>query len=128
MGLVFQDVDGNRRRRRVVQFSLIVIGTFLGLFYRLASLQIMQGEALTQRAVKNFLRTEHIEAKRGSILDSEGRPLAVHEATYTLKIHPKKVEEPERLTHALAEKLALNELDTTRLKEALIERKRQRTE
>ena len=67
MSLVFQEVDSIRRRRRVIQFSAIVVITFGGLFLRLVNLQISQGDTFQERAIKNFVRREHIEAKRGSI-------------------------------------------------------------
>ena len=116
MSLVFQEVDSIRRRRRVIQFSVIVTLTFGALFYRLIDLQLAQGEAFQKRAIKNFVRREHIEAKRGSILDSQGRPLAIHEPTYTLSIRPSKVEHLDDLLIALSQNLKLSEVSSGKIR------------
>lgn len=121
MSLVFQEVDGIRRQRRVIQFSLIVTLTFGALFFRLIDLQISQGDTFQNRAVKNFVRREHIEAKRGSILDAQGRPLAVHEPTYTLSIRPKKIKDLDELMMALSDNLKLSEVSTDKIREQILE-------
>ena len=121
MSLVFQEVDSIRRRRRVIQFSAIVVITFGGLFFRLVNLQISQGSTFQERAIKNFVRREHIEAKRGSILDAKGRPLAVHQPTYTLSVRPQKVRDVDGLLNALMNSLNLTEIDSTKLKEDILE-------
>jgi penicillin-binding protein 2 len=121
MSLVFQEVDSIRRRRRVIQFSVIVVLTFGGLFFRLVNLQLYQGDTFQKRAIKNFVRREHIEAKRGSILDAKGRPLAVHEPTYTLSIRPRRVDDVNALLAALTKSLSLTEASSAKIRENILE-------
>ncbi|MGB0645951.1 MAG: penicillin-binding protein 2 [Bradymonadia bacterium] len=126
MSLVFQEVDSTRRRRRIIQFSLIVCLSFGGLFFRLVDLQLFNGDQFAERAVKNFIRRAHIEAKRGRILDAKGRPLAMHQPTYKLNINARKVTDPEALISELVTTLSLNDVEASKLKESIVERKANR--
>ena len=126
MSLVFQEVDSTRRRRRVIQFSLIVCLSFGSLFFRLVDLQLINGDQFAERAIKNFVRREHIEAKRGRILDAKGRPLAVHQPTYKLSINARKVDDPSALVSELGAILSLDEIKASKLKENIVERKTNR--
>ena len=123
MSLVFQEVDGNRRRRRVLQFSGIVILTFGGLFFRLASLQLTQVSKLTDQSVKNYVRRQQLPAKRGSILDRERRPLAIHKPTYRLSIRPHRVTSPEQTANAIADAIGLTEPQRLKTKDEIQQRK-----
>ena len=122
MSLVFQEVDSTRRRRRIIQFSLIVCLSFGGLFFRLVDLQLVNATQFSERAIKNFVRREHIEAKRGRILDAKGRPLAVHQPTYKLSINARKVDDPAALTPELVKALSLNDVEASKLRDDIVER------
>ena len=79
MSLVFQEVDSTRRRRRVIQFSLIVCLSFGSLFFRLVDLQLINGDQFAERAIKNFVRREHIERREVTIFLTQRSSVTVHQ-------------------------------------------------
>ena len=127
MSLVFQEVDSNRRRRRVIQFSIIVILSFGGLFFRLASLQLSHGDELKKRAIQNFVRRKQIPAKRGSILDRNLTPLAVHKPTYLLYFLPSQITNIEATVDAVRDAIQLSEVESINLKDEIQSRKKRRS-
>ena len=127
MSLVFQEVDANRRRRRVLQFSAIVILAFGGLFFRLGSLQLTHVSSLTDQSVSNYVRREQLPAKRGSILDRKGRPLAIHKPTYRLSLDPRKLGSPAETIQALRTNIDLQEAKALKIEDELRQRKESRS-
>jgi penicillin-binding protein 2 len=70
-----------------LQAFVVVAGlVFLSLIVRLFQLQILEGVHFARRAEQNFIDTIDVEAPRGRIFDSEGRPLATNHATYALYV------------------------------------------
>lgn len=77
---------GNMRRGALVLFVFFAT-LFLILTGRFLYLQITgeaNGEPLAAEAAKQHMKTEKIEAKRGSILDQKGEVIAEDTSTYTL--------------------------------------------
>jgi penicillin-binding protein 2 len=68
--------------------ALVIVGAlvFLSLIVRLFQLQILEGVHFARRAEQNYIDTIDVEAPRGRIFDSKGRPLATNHATYALYV------------------------------------------
>ncbi|MFO7562207.1 MAG: penicillin-binding protein 2 [Enhygromyxa sp.] len=79
--------------------ALVVVAAliFLSLIVRLFQLQILEGVHFARRAEHNYIDTIDVEAPRGRIFDSKGRPLATNHATYALYVTaiPRVQVEPE---------------------------------
>lgn len=71
---------------RLQAFVVIASLVFLSLVVRLFQLQILEGVHFARRAEQNFIDTIDVEAPRGRIFDSKGRPLATNHATYALYV------------------------------------------
>ena len=76
---------------RVLKGRLQVFVIFAGLVFssllvRLFQLQILEGVHFARRAEQNFVDTLDVEAPRGRIFDSKGKPLATNHATYALYV------------------------------------------
>jgi penicillin-binding protein 2 len=82
---------------RLQVFVVIAAAVFLSLVVRLFQLQILEGVHFARRAEQNFIDTIDVEAPRGRIFDSKGRPLATNHATYALYVTaiPRVQREPE---------------------------------
>ncbi|MBP3656383.1 MAG: PASTA domain-containing protein [Clostridia bacterium] len=81
---------------------------FLCVFARLAKLQIMDAEALTQRGVQQWTRSGVIAARRGDIIDTKGRLLAQSVTSFTIGVRVRDVESPQALASALQKELGLD--------------------
>jgi len=68
--------------------ALVIVGAlvFLGLIIRLFQLQVLEGVHFARRAEHNYIDTIKVEAPRGRIFDTKGRPLATNHATYALYV------------------------------------------
>ncbi len=68
--------------------AFVVVATLIvfALVARLFQLQILEGVHFARRAELNFIDTIDVEAPRGRIFDSQGRPLATNHATYALHV------------------------------------------
>jgi penicillin-binding protein 2 len=86
---------------------LVFIAAFIVLIFaifgvRLFQLQVIQGEDLGNRARRNSVRTVHLEAPRGDIVDRFGRELATTRPAFGVKIMPAELREREMTFAALA--------------------------
>jgi penicillin-binding protein 2 len=71
---------------RLQVFVVVATAVFLSLVVRLFQLQILEAVHFARRAEQNFVDTIDVEAPRGRIFDSKGRPLATNNATYALYV------------------------------------------
>jgi penicillin-binding protein 2 len=79
--------DDVRVLKRRLQVLVVVAGlVFASLIVRLFQLQILEGVHFARRAEQNFVDTIDVEAPRGRIFDTKGRPLATNHATYALYV------------------------------------------
>ena len=79
-----QRADLRDLRPRFQAMVLVVMLVFMGLLGRLCQIQILEGDHYTRRAERNFIDVVDVEAPRGRVFDSEGRPLATNRPAYTL--------------------------------------------
>ena len=78
---------------------------FLCVAARLFELQILQSEALTRRGVAQWTRSGIVSARRGSIVDTNGRILAQSMTSFILSASPREVTDPEGLCEVLVREL-----------------------
>ena len=75
-------------RRRVIIATALLMAMGLGLIGRLAHLQLVEGEALQQKAVNQQMRDTEIGASRGTIYDSTMKVLAQSATVWNVYISP----------------------------------------
>ncbi len=85
-------------RRRTVALALVITVSLLGLYLRLADLQLRTAPHWRQLALNNRLRRIPVPAERGRIYDRAGRILAENTAAYNLLLFPN---EPRRLDETI---------------------------
>ncbi len=89
-------------RRRLGLFSLLVL-LFFGLaLFRLADLQLLNGEKYLRFSRMNTLREIPIPAPRGKILDRQGRVLADNRPRFTLRLNLAQVKDLKVAQRSLA--------------------------
>lgn len=93
----------NTRIRTVSFILLLVIGIVVG---RLFFWQVVRGQELAKVARSQYLRGEALESKRGTILASDGQPLASSQIAWTLWAQPQKFTvAPGEIAESLANEL-----------------------
>ncbi|HEX9860318.1 MAG TPA: penicillin-binding protein 2 [Nitrospirota bacterium] len=89
------------RRRALVVALLLALG-FAGVACRLVYLQVVMHGELSAAARRQHNKVVDIPARRGSVLDREGRELAVSLDSKSLYGIPSRVEDPDRVARKLA--------------------------
>ena len=89
--------------KRLFIIYILVFVVFAVLIGRLFYMQIIQGEAYSERAENNITRTVELEARRGVIYDRNGNVLASSEPYMSVNVYMDEVEDREALAEALAE-------------------------
>jgi len=91
-------------------FFLILLGRFL-------FLQIVHGDEYRRKQDESRLRTTRVEARRGRILDRNGKVLAFNVETHDLVMMPSQVKNPDQSVERLRRLLWLNDEETEQLRE-----------
>ncbi len=81
---------------------------FLCVFVRLVDLQVMQSQALTARGVRQWTRSGTVAARRGDIVDTNGKLLAQSITSFTVSAAVRDVQDAEGMADVLARELGLN--------------------
>ena len=92
------------RRTAILLTALLLIG-FGATICRIAFLQVVKGEELSQKAVEQQLHDTEISAKRGTIYDRNGKPLAQSASVWRVVMAPAYFENDEQREY-VAERLA----------------------
>jgi penicillin-binding protein 2 len=71
---------------RIAVLNIIICIGFYILISRLFELQIVNGEEIAQNLTATTIRTMPLQAPRGNIYDRHGRPLAVNESAFNVKM------------------------------------------
>jgi cell division protein FtsI (penicillin-binding protein 3) len=92
------------------RFRLIFVGGLFFLFWsslwvRAAFLQIVQGDQLSEQAMRQHLASEYDRGRRGSILDRNGQLLAKSVEFVAVSANPHEVKNPGDVAQALAKVL-----------------------
>lgn len=109
---------------RVAFAAVLVVLASLLLVSRLAFLQIVHYERFTTASEANRIKLQPIPANRGLIFDRNGVLLADNQPSFTLLLHPKKVEDIEEKLNLLSELVEFTPLQRERFKERLARARR----
>ncbi len=83
-------VTVKNRRRIALGFTLIAL-LLIALLFRVAWIQLVDAEELSNLAIEQQTKDTPIEAKRGAIYDRNGNELATSTACYTLWARPSQI-------------------------------------
>jgi penicillin-binding protein 2B len=112
---------------RKLKIRSMVIGLcftllFLGLVSRMYYVQVVEASMLLVKAERNWAKEDILPAKRGTIVDRKGRPLAEDGAAFTVAVNPKIIADKKipnlarEISHGLASILGPNAgVDETQL-------------
>ena len=95
-------------KKRLLTLIVAAIFLLVGIFFRLAYIQVIWGRDLQARAAEQWQRDLPIKAYRGDIVDTNGNLIATTETGYSVYARPKSVIEPERSAKVLADVLELD--------------------
>lgn len=100
--------DPSRKiRLRSAVVSVLFVALFGTIAVRAAQLQVVKGSWLSNRAASEYQRVQTIAGKRGSILDTNGDPLAVSVQATSIAADPRLIKDPYGTAVRLAPKLKL---------------------
>lgn len=91
-----------KSKKRLVVVMVLACSLFLCLIGRIGYLQLVKGEWLSTRASEQQTREIPIEAKRGTIYDTNMKELAVSITKYTVWCKPVEVKDVEKTSKELA--------------------------
>jgi penicillin-binding protein 2 len=112
----------NRLALRVAVFGGVALALFAVLFFRLWTLQVVNGEEYLAEANNNRIREYRVLAPRGDILDRDGEVLVDNRTSLALQLNPRKLaaDEGER-REELTELAALLNTEPAKLRRAIHE-------
>ncbi len=96
------------RRRIICLFAIVCLG-FSGIVVKLSWVQVIKNSFYKQKAIDQRMRAVAVDAKRGSILDRQGRELAVSVSADSIYAVPVEVTDKEGTAKKLAEILDMDE-------------------
>lgn len=99
-------------RKRIMTLFLLFALVIVALMVRTFWVQVVRGEELAERALRNRMRDVPVRAKRGLILDRNGKELAISISTdsvYAIPPQVKKSRREQEIAHKLAEVLEMDE-------------------
>ena len=91
-----------KSKKRLVVVMVLACSLFLCLIGRIGYLQLVKGEWLSTKASEQQTREIPIEAKRGTIYDTNMKELAVSITKYTVWCKPVEVKDAEKTSKELA--------------------------
>ena len=93
-----------KNKRRIAIGFLVLAVLMLLLAFRVAWIQVVQADELTEKAIQQQTSDIPIDAKRGEIYDRNGKELATSLTCYSLWVRPSEL--AENLDEAGIDKLA----------------------
>ncbi len=95
-------------RKRLAVALIVGILIFFVIDIRLAFVQVIMGDSLTEKAKESWSREIPFEPKRGEIVDRNGVALATNVSAPTVYVIPKQVDNPEETAEKLANVLNMS--------------------
>src|SRR5512144_1291186 len=89
-------------RTRVTIVAAAIALSAVAVLGRLVQLQVVDADRLRAKALRQHQQVIEVGGRRGSILDRQGRELAVSVTTSSLYAHPPRVKDPERTARLMA--------------------------
>ncbi|MCR5481832.1 MAG: PASTA domain-containing protein [Clostridia bacterium] len=90
--VAYPRLKGITSRRIIIAFTIICVAC-IGLCFRVGWIQVVKANEYSKMAIEQQTRDVPIQAKRGSILDRNGKELAVSAATYSVWARPAGIAE-----------------------------------
>ncbi|MDR0975497.1 MAG: PASTA domain-containing protein [Christensenellaceae bacterium] len=103
--LLYTQTNFKKRLRLLFVVFLCVVSALTA---RLVWVQLIKSPSLIIRASEQWYRDLPLSAKRGDILDAEGRVLATSTLTYSVYLRPVAVKDPENTAKVLSALLGLD--------------------
>ncbi len=100
-----------RSNKRLALFMGVALVFFFGLFGRAFYVQVVAAPDLQRQAAEHTTRTIELNARRGTIYDRNGQPLAISQAMATVYATPGDVKDPAAAAAQLAPILGVSESD-----------------
>jgi cell division protein FtsI (penicillin-binding protein 3) len=104
-----RSLQRNHNRLRVAKIFFLAL--FLVIAGRAFQLQVLQGERLMRLGERQHLKEWIVLPKRGALFDRAGEPLALSMESQSVYARPHRVQDPEKLSRALAQILNLRVSD-----------------
>ncbi|MDQ7780925.1 MAG: hypothetical protein RDV41_14605, partial [Planctomycetota bacterium] len=95
-------------RGRIAVATLLVLGVFVLLGFHLYKIQCVKHETFLERRNEQSIATVSTEARRGSIFDRHGRPLALSRLVKSVYAVPEQVEDVRETANALSRILGMD--------------------
>ncbi|HWM62826.1 MAG TPA: penicillin-binding protein 2 [Solirubrobacterales bacterium] len=112
----------NRLALRIAVFGGVALVLFAILFFRLWTLQLVNGEEFLAEANNNRTREYRVVAPRGNILDRDGEVLVDNRTSLALQVNPRKLPaDPKERRAELAQLAALTNATLPKVRKALHE-------
>ncbi|HVK61947.1 MAG TPA: hypothetical protein VM432_10370, partial [Bdellovibrionales bacterium] len=96
-------------RSRIVLILIVLTFMWSVLIGRAAYLQLVPDQRLKALQHRQFETVVKLQARRGDVVDRNGKELAVSMTSYSLFADPKIIEAPNKITKILATSLKKNE-------------------
>ncbi len=96
-------------RKRILGLLLLFVLLFFLLFLRIVFLTTVQSAALTQRGIRQWTREGTVYARRGSILDANGKTLVMSATAYIVSADPRKIGDADAFAGLVAPVLSISE-------------------
>ena len=100
-----------RNHNRLGIAKIFFLALFLVIAGRAFQLQVLQGERLMRLGERQHLKEWIVLPKRGALFDRAGEPLALSMESQSVYARPRRVQDPEKLSRALAQILNLRASD-----------------
>jgi cell division protein FtsI (penicillin-binding protein 3) len=100
-----------RTNKRLGLFMGLALIFFLGLLGRAFYVQVVAAPSLQKRAAAHTTRTIELNARRGTIYDRNGAPLAISQVMSTVYASPEEISDPAGTAADLAPVLGLSEAE-----------------
>lgn len=107
-------MDNRDRRRFLARVRVLLVLFLVGLglvVARAVELQVQRHDSLAKMAREQYLKDVQVPAKRGTVYDRTGKPLAVSVDVPSVYANPSKILDPRKAARTLAPLLGV-ELDT----------------
>lgn len=92
-------------RKRIWKLMIALVVLYGALVARIVSLTVIQGEELTARGVRQWTYEGRVEARRGTIADTNGETLALSTTAYIVSVNPQRVDDAEKFADTVSELL-----------------------
>jgi cell division protein FtsI (penicillin-binding protein 3) len=100
-----------RTNKRLGLFMGLAVLFFFGLFGRAFYVQVVAAPGLQKQAVEHTTRTVKLNARRGTIFDRNGSPLAISQAMSTVCANPSQITDASGTAEKLAPVLGVPEAE-----------------